>query len=393
MAKKTASKAPVSAHVIDARVLYDLLRSFGFVDYKQMTGFLQIELSPNLVTMVGSDGAMRMRKSVGCVGTTTSSIRITNDKFRQTLKELVGNVSFFIADGKITVEQESKSYTVSGEPGELIEFAVPELTLKSPGSLIRHGLQKAMPFTSTDPSREAMNGVRFEGKPGEGIRFVGTSGFVLCDIDFPQQVVDKPFGVTIPRSACSVIGGVAATEFGVYLTDDTVGFVFENGLFESLLITDPYPNALDLLNHMLSQPTRTVVVNGANVEHVRKLCTLYCGSDDAMRLFVGKDRVTGRSEDRDFGGSAVQWTPEANDQLESNIGMKVNVDYLGACLRAIDSKTIAISFGDAPDKAVIFQPTEHFDGQKLVCLLMPVRFEDYAEEMVAQFGEVISEAA
>ena len=395
MAKKTASKASAHvAHVIDARVLYDLLRSFGFVDYKLMTGFLQIELMPNQVTMIGSNGSMRLKKSVPAIGSETSTIRITNNKFQQTLKELVGNVSVYIADGKITLEQESKSYTVSGDPGEPVVFNVPIATMKSAGSLIRHGLQKAVTFTSTDMSREAMMGVRFEGKPGEGFRFIGTSGFTLCSIEFPQQVVEQLFGVTIPRQACSVVGGLAATEFGIYVSQDTVGFAFENGVFESLLIQDAYPNAIDTMNHFVATAVHTIVVEGKKLEHIRNICTLYCGHDDAMRLFIGKDRLTGKSVDADFGGSAVQWALETNDQLEKNLGVKVNVDYLGVALRTIDSKAVAISFGDSPDKAIVFKPTEQFEGQKMVCLVMPVRFEDFEKEMAEQFGsEVVSEAA
>ena len=395
MAKKSTSKASAHvAHVIDARVLYDLLRSFSFVDFKSIAGFLQIELIPNQVTVIGNNGSMRMKKAVVCVGSEKSSIRITNNKFQQTLKELVGDVGVWIADGKITVEQEGKSYTITGDPAEAIAFDVPIGIMKSPGSLIRHGLQKAIPFTSTDVSRPGMTGVRFEGKPGEGFRFIGTSGFVLFNIEFPNQVVENAFAVTIPREACSVIGGVAATEFGIYITLDTVGFVFENGVFESLLIQDAYPNALYTLNHFVELAKHTIVIEGKKLEHIRNICTLYSGHDDSMRLFIGKDRITGKAEDVDFGGSAVQWTPEVNDQLAQNIGVKINVDFLGIGLRAIDTKTVAISFGDTYDKAVVFRPTEEFDGQKMVCLVMPVRFDNFEAEMAEHFGsEVASEAA
>jgi DNA polymerase III sliding clamp (beta) subunit (PCNA family) len=297
-------------------------------------------------------------------------------------------------DKKITVEQEGKSYTVSGDPGEVVSFGASNVTLKSSGSLIRHGLQKATPFTSTDYAREAMTGVRFEGKPGEGIQFIGTSGFVLCRIAFPQQVVETPFAVTIPRDACSVIGGVAATEFSIYITADTIGFLFENGVFESLLVLESYPDAISLLNRYVESNKHTVVVDGKNIERIRQICNLYCAHDDAMQLFVGKDRITGKSIDPDFGGSAVQWSPEVNDQLGQNIGVKVNVDYLGTALRAIDSKCIAMIFGDKWDQAIMFKPTEQFEGQELVCLVMPVRFDDFEKEMADQFGgEVVSEAA
>lgn len=235
---------------------------------------------------------------------------------------------------------------------------------------------------SREESRPILNGVCWELQP-KRMRMVATNGHRLClfEVETPTGVTE-PMSLIIPPKTLALVNHLFGTEEVVQIaaTAKHIGFRSETTQLVSRLIEGPYPNYKQVIPADHNRDARADVASLTAA--VRRAAII--ASRETHRIILGlsekKQEVRVSTPDRGDAREGLSLTVHG-DPIE--VGF--NAGYLLDVLRHFPTNEVSIRL-KAPERAVTFEPIGYEDG-KYMCLVMPLRIDDVAQEKPQAEGE------
>ena len=257
--------------------------------------------------------------------------------------------------------------------------ALPLINFRRSWNIVAGDLKKMVDKVAFAASREEarpiLNGVCWELHP-KRMRMVATNGHRLCLFDVETATgVTEPLNLIIPPKTLALVNHLFGPEEAVQIAANErhIGFRSETTQLVSRLIEGPYPNYKQVIPSDYEGSARGDVASLTAA--VRRAAII--ASRETHRIVLGlsekKQEIRAFTPDRGDAREGLSLTV-VGDPIE--VGF--NAGYLLDVLRQFPTQEVAIRL-KAPERAVIFEPIGYEDG-KYMCLIMPLRIDDVAQE-------------
>ena len=373
---------------IDAKTMASIVGQFAFVDKNP----IHLVFSGGEIRFEGTDGMRRLRRTIAIIGGPLVEERIAVDfkLLSKTVKALAGELSLIIENGvclKVKGKNDSQ-YKLTSVDAEPIAFTKPQGTFPIRALLFRRGLEKTLPFVDSASSlRVSLTGIQIIGSEGK-LTFNGSNGHLLSRYECITEVLTNEFTIILPQEAARLILSIKAETFDVLMIENRgIVLVFEDGIFESAIIEEPFPEVNTLLVTYNAGAQNKIVTLIEKWREALGIVSLYSSHNSkAVDIYVSKDKVELRAEDEDFGGFAKQWYHEESIAPEPSVLVRISGPYLSSVLSVIDTDKMVVRFTEqGKNSPVIFAPSDEVD-ENLIVLAMPMRIEQYEKEYAEAFA-------
>ncbi len=291
-------------------------------------------------------------------------------------RELPGSeIRFEIEDSrKATIVAGKARFVLMGmNPDEFPEFPKVEddVEIVLPQKQLGEMLHKTSYASSTDETRQALNGILFKLVDGQ-MTLAATDGRRLALIHAPlEEVGDKTFEVIIPTKAIReierMLDGKGDVRLGIASNQASFGFLPSEGgephtVLVTRLIDGTFPNYDQVIPS--SSRVKALIPREAFLEAVRRISLLVSDKASSIRLAFRKDSLEISANTPEVG--------EAEETLEVEYGgedldVGFNPTYLMDPLRNLDCDTVSLELTDALSPGVIRSP------EPFLYVLMPMR--------------------
>lgn len=290
-------------------------------------------------------------------------------RITELVKRLQGDITFSVADGKVTLKTESGKYSLAcegadefpkgGVTGDVTEFDLPT-------DVLLDGISRSLFATANDELRPVMNGICFDILQ-DTIVFAASDGHKLVRYTKPMQTGIEPTKIIVGTKSSALIRNLFAKSVSVHIAVGTnsAQFTADGVQLWFRLIEGRYPN----YNAVIPQTAEheAIVSRVSFLQSLDRVSLMANSSSNLIRLQFNNGTLNVCAEDYDFSTEATESMPcECDFVLE--IGFKGNT--LQDMLSNIDTEKVRVKLTDA-SRAGVFEPLEQADGE-FTGLIMPM---------------------
>ena len=393
MKKKTSTAGSTKITVKNVKAFVGLFNTFSiFGKSMMMRESVELMIAGGKLIIKGNNGELKMARAVevdhDLIENQNQSILVPYARLSQSLKLLKGDVGLTIVEDdagvKLVIDQDDKEYKITGEKVEdPITFVKKnEKTIRVVSDIFKAGLRKTLAFTEpVNTIRIAMTGVKLTCK-SKVLTFWGTCGTIACRYDVPVDFDDE-FSVLIPPATVKMLTEVETKEFELSMLESSIRIDYADGqgVVESALIIEPYPNIESVIDDKVASADNQFVVSKTALAGLFQMASFYADPNShAVVLIVTPDRIECRGEDLDFGADCRTWTGGERTLLKP-ILTKISAVLMATALNVIDTENVVISVWDRGNQsAFIITPDVENSNAKVLALVMPQRIDEYDVE-------------
>lgn len=322
----------------------------------------------NELRLVASDLEHEASIYIGAEVSQSGCVCIDARRITELVKRLQGDITFSVADGKVTLKTETGKYSLAcesadefpkgGVTGDVTEFDLPT-------DVLLDGISRSLFATANDELRHVMNGICFD-ITQDAIVFAASDGHKLVRYTKPMQTGIEQ-RVLVGTKSASLIRNLFAKSANVHIAVGTnsAQFTADGVQLWFRLIEGRYPN----YNAVIPQTAEheAIVSRLGLMQSLDRVSLMANSSSNLIRLQFSNGTLKVCAEDYDFSTEATESMPcECDFDLE--IGFKGNT--LQDMLSNIDTEKVRVKMTDA-SRAGVFEPLEQADGE-FTGLIMPM---------------------
>lgn len=289
-------------------------------------------------------------------------------------------------DGELSLEFQEDTLTIKSIDGEyelntMSADEFPELpTIGNEPffiepALLREGVQKTVPFVSSDESKQVLTGVRIASE-NHTLRIYATDGHRVGRFtkDLTEGVIIPLSGITIPSTAMIEIQrALSATEgdepIQVSCDETLIRFEFSDLTITSRLLEGAYPNLEQLIPQ---QFVRSLTVNRKELlKRLERISVIAEQKNNVVRISINdlsnQAIITVDAASVGKGSETIDLKVEGG-----SVQIAFDVRYLIGCLKVIGTESVRILL-NSPTSPVIVTPLESLDYKHLI---MPCQIRD-----------------
>jgi len=336
---------------------------------------LLLEAGGEELSVTASDLEISVRTSVSCDVQEEGTACVPARRLAEIVRELPSERVLLSSEGeRALIECGRGKYRLVGlDPDDFPKTpeVSPHRTLTLDAELLRGMVRKCIYAVSTDETRPMLNGVLFELEDG-CFGLVATDGHRLAYVRRELQGVKKSArDVIVPPKALNQLVKLATSgPVEVSLASNYALFRAGNTAICSRLLEGPFPDYKQVIPS--KQPRQAKLAVRELVGAVRRVAVLADQTTRQIKLLLRAGTVEISTKTADV-GEAVEEVPAEYSGEEFQIGF--NASYLLDALATIDAEEVVMSTDTQVSPSMLW-PAEQEQGEKLICLVMPVRLPE-----------------
>lgn len=288
-------------------------------------------------------------------------------------------VTFSIDDETfaISISSETGNYKLSGENGlDFPKIPVPENTqsVAMPVNALLTAINKTLFAASTDEDKAALSGVYFN-LGQNGLTFVATDAHRLVRYRRVDITVSEPTNFIVPQKALNLVKSAfipSDAPVQIDYNESNAFFKSNDVLLVCRLIDQKYP---DYENVIPTDNPGKLMVSRKDLTGTLKRVNIFANkTSHQVRFRVTGSELTISAEDLDFANEAKESLKchyEGND-LEIGFNAALLIDIINNA----ETDEVLIELATS-NRAGIVLPSEQFEGENLLMLVMPVMLNSY----------------
>lgn len=355
-------KLQVGLGAIDSNPVQPILEDFLFV------------LKGDVLTTTSSNLDTTIRVETEVQGEMDGEIALPAKLLLEILKALPDQPLNFEIDEEnnwLEVTSAFGKYRMAGD--DPVDFpALPEIEQEHSLTVNSKILSKAIGYTIIGTSDDEL-------KPGltgvlclidfNKLTFVGTDAHKLVKYTYPGIDVDYTKSFLTPKKSMHLIKNALHGDFDVniYFNDKMVFFEFENTLFISKLLNDPFPNYNAFIP--VDNPNTLFIDKKDLLNSLKRISIFASKSTNQVTFNLDESSLTISSQDLDFSNEATEQLPCTYEGEPVTIGF--NSKFFMEVLSIMYPGNIRMELLDYTKPCIIL-PEEQEEGEHLLLLIMPV---------------------
>lgn len=328
----------------------------------------------NKLTIAATDLETSITTEIDVMSDSDGTIAIPAKILLDTLKALPQQpITFSVNEDSHAIEITSAygKYKLAGENGAdfpSIPSPDDEASIAIPTALLSQGISKTIFATSSDELRPAMTGVYFQIDESK-LTFVATDAHKLVRYAFTDIKSDVATSFIVPKKALNLLKNALPQNDEVKIAYNKANafFSFANVNMVCRLIDARYPDYNAVIP--IDNPNK-FVVNRTDFQNSMKRIAIYANkTTNQVILNITDKSLTISAQDLDFSNEATEQLSCKFEGEPMTIGF--NAKFLLEMLGVMEGDEIRMELS-TPTRAGILKPTEEFDGQDILMLVMPV---------------------
>ena len=345
----------------------------GNISLPVLENFL-FELSPNKLTIYGSDGETTMKTAVEVQSEDSGKIAVPSKLLTDTVKTFSEQPLSFSKEGnQLEIVDEKDNYFIALDDVEQYP-AIPEpatdktLTIKA--SVLAEAIANTIFSTGNDAMRPVMTGVLFQFTDSE-CRFVATDAHRLVKYTRKDVSVSDNIEFIMPKKPLNLLkNALIAFDDDVVIdfNETNARFTHNETQWICRLIDGKYPNYDAVIP---KENPNVLTINRQLFLNSLKRASLFSNkSTSQVRLKLNGNSLKLSAEDIDFSNKADMSLPCDYHGEEMKIGF--NSKFLNEMLSNLSSEDITLEMS-IPSRAGIIKPVDNQDeNEDILMLVMPV---------------------